>query len=120
MLCAGLLALAGAAGCAPSNLAASGPPAAPARQAVRNSGTILSIRRVTEPRNPAPWRTVLLAGAGAAQAASDAGNAPVVEIIVRADGGGMLSVVQADDAGFHPGDRVIILRGEQTHLARLD
>jgi outer membrane lipoprotein SlyB len=42
----------------------------------------------------------------------------LIEIIVRADDGATLSIVQTNDPGFRKGDRVIILRDDQTRLAR--
>lgn len=117
-LCAGLLALANMAGCAPTNIAASVPPATAERHAANATGTILSMRTVTAGSKSESWRAVLLADAGTAGTVSDSGSSPVVEFIVRVDSGAILSIVQANEPGFRPGDRVIILRDSQTRLAR--
>lgn len=106
----GLTVLAGVAGCAP---------ASPPRVAVQpapagREGTILSMRTVTARASEQPLQAALLAdGVGSADARQS-----LVEFIVRADDGATLSIVQANDAGFHAGDRVVILRGETVHLAR--
>ena len=36
----------------------------------------------------------------------------------RKHGGAVLSIVQQNDAGFRAGDRVVIMRDDQTRLAR--
>jgi outer membrane lipoprotein SlyB len=121
ILCACLAGVSAIAGCAPTRTAAPAPGAQAARPPVR--GTILSMRTVSPPGDPAPWRAVLLADAGAASPASDGGgnsaksSAPVVEFIVHTDDGATLSVVQANDAALHPGDRVAILHDAETHLS---
>ena len=78
------------------------------------------MRLVTAQKTAPPWRSVLLADAGTA---NDAGKTPiaqtpVVEFIVRTNSGATLSVVQNNDADFQIGDRVVILRGDQSRLAR--
>lgn|SRR5579872_691722 len=123
MIFASLLSVASVAACAPTNIVASTTQAAPARPVTASEGTILSMRLVTAQKTTLPWRSVLLADAGSANTANDAsktplGQTPVVEFIVRTSRGTMLSVVQTDDADFHVGDRVVIVRGEQTHLTR--
>ncbi|HET7882433.1 MAG TPA: hypothetical protein VFL55_16225 [Acetobacteraceae bacterium] len=67
-------------------------------------------------RRPAaePFRAALLTETGKSENAS----AALVEFIVRGDDGAMLSIVQANDADFRQGDRVVILRAAQTRLAR--
>jgi outer membrane lipoprotein SlyB len=123
MVCAGLFAVASIASCTSANTAASSGPALAGRPVVVSAGAILSLRTVTADNTALPWRSVLLADAGAANTANDSGNTRgghvhVVEFIVRTDGGAVLSVVQANDADFHAGDRVMILRGDTTRLVR--
>lgn len=123
LLCACLLALVGIAGCASINTVAAGSPAKVAPPAVARAGTILSMRQVTREKVPPQWGAVLLADASASNIANDSSKTqakqlPLEEFIVRTDDGAILSVVQTNEAGFHVGDRVIILRGEQARLAR--
>jgi outer membrane lipoprotein SlyB len=40
-----------------------------------------------------------------------------VEFIIRQDDGSTLSVVQTNEDGFRPGDRVVLTRGARTHIA---
>ena len=101
--------LAGVAGCTP----AVAPPTAP-QAAAAGGGTILSVRTIERRTAVGPLRAALLIDA---EPAKDAGD-PLVEFIVRADDGATLSIVQANDAGFRQGDRVVILRAAQTRLAR--
>jgi outer membrane lipoprotein SlyB len=104
-----LAALAGVVTCAPVN-----PPPQPVQPEAADYGTILSMRPIQRRAAAEPLRAALLSDAGAAEG----GNAARVEFIVRAAGGATLSIVQANDADFHPGDRVTILRGAETRLAR--
>jgi hypothetical protein len=101
--------LAATAGCASVN------PSKPLVQpAAIGSATILSVRAVVAQEAAVPLRAALLAGNSGHD---DRGRAPV-EIIVRVDGGAVLSIVQENDAGFHAGDRVVIMRDDRTRLAR--
>jgi hypothetical protein len=105
----GLVMLAGVAGCAPTN-----PPKAAVQPAPAGAGTILSMRAVSQQAPEEPLRAVLLSdGVGRSD-----GNLSLVEFIVRSDDGATLSIVQTNQPGFRTGDRVIILRGDQTRLAR--
>jgi outer membrane lipoprotein SlyB len=113
--CVGVCALAWMAGCAPTNVTVSGSPAAAVTAKSAGTGRILSMRKVTGQGSSAPWRTVLLADAGAAHASNNGGGASM-EFIVRTDDGATISVVQSNDAGFRTGDRVVILRDDRTHL----
>jgi len=97
------------AGCAPVS-----PPKAAVQPAAIGSATILSVRAVTAPEAAEKVRTALLAGGSGRD---DRGRA-LVEIIVRVDGGAVLSIVQQNDAGFRAGDRVVIMRDDQTRLVR--
>jgi hypothetical protein len=103
-----LIALAGAAGCAPAN-----PPKLVPQSATTSAGTILSMRAVYAHASDDPLRAVLLSDGTRAN-----GTRSLVEFIVRADDGATLSIVQVNEAGFHSGDRVVILHDESTHLAR--
>ena len=105
----GLTVLAGIAGCAPAS-----PPRAVQPARVGSEGTILSMRTVQTRASEQPLQAVLRAGG----VGSDDARALLVEFIVRADDGATLSIVQPNDAGFHAGDRVVILRDDTAHLAR--
>ncbi len=128
MACACLAIVAGTAGCASKNIAASASPAVVGRPVVASMGTILSMRLVPAQANPPAWRAVLLADASAANTVnvssvndsgkSTAASMPVTEFIVRTDDGNVISIVQVNDAGYHVGDRVIIPRGDPARLAR--
>ena len=104
-----LVTLAGIVGCAPAN---------PSKMAVQptpvGTGTILSMRAVEPHPDVEPLRAALLAD-GRGQSND---NRAMVEFIVRADDGATLSIVQSNAAGFRNGDRVVILRGDRTRLAR--
>jgi outer membrane lipoprotein SlyB len=104
-----LVTLAGLAGCVPAN-----PPKVAVQPASVGAGTILSMRAVDAHADMEPLRAALLAGGGN----PDDGGRPLLEFIVRADDGATLSIVQTNEPGFRKGDRVIILRDDQTRLAR--
>jgi outer membrane lipoprotein SlyB len=116
--CVYLLASLGLAGCAQVVTSAADPAAAGARAAPSSLGTILSMRPVTLRSDRAPWHVALLAAAsGTTQAGDDIGRKPT-EFIVRTDGGATISVVQTNELGLQPGDRIIILHDDHTHIAR--
>jgi outer membrane lipoprotein SlyB len=50
------------------------------------------------------------------QAARGIGSAASVEFIIRGDDGQTISVVQSDEAHFHPGERVILAGGEHSRI----
>ena len=107
--------LCGIAGCAPTQNAA---PAVAGKPAVQANATILSMRKVVVHDSDNPWRAALLkASAGAAPATADQSTA-LMEFIVHADDGAKLSIVQPNGPGLHAGDRVLIERDSNTHLAR--
>jgi outer membrane lipoprotein SlyB len=72
------------------------------------------------------WRSNALAGIGGAILGGMAGNAigntvsqgQATEFIVREDRGGDIAVVQTNELGLQPGDRVMISRGDRVRLAR--
>ena len=113
-----LFAMASAAGCTATTTPAAVSPGSASHAVVAKGGTILSMRSVNAQSDTASWRAALLAGAGGSGGAARGGESTLVEFIVRTDDGSTLSVVQANEAGFHSGDRVIILRNDQTRLAR--
>ncbi len=78
------------------------------------TGRILSMRPVPTPAPDGPPRAVLLAGGGSG------GERATGESIVRTDDGATLSIVQGNEAGFHAGDRAVILRGDRGRLAPPD
>ncbi len=102
-ICA-LLWLALLAGCA-------APQPAPAPVAARSDapghGVVVAIREV---RPPAGAQVLGLVGAGPVRSGA-------VEVIVRADGGRTLSVVQAGADGLRPGQRVTLSGGVRTAIA---
>jgi outer membrane lipoprotein SlyB len=116
-LYAGLFVLVGMTGCAPTNQPAVRTQAPPT-SVPGSAGTIVWMRSVAEPSGSEGWRTALLAVAAKTNAADGGEAAPLVEFIVRADDGAILSVVQGNDVGLRPGDRVVILYEGSTHLAR--
>ena len=115
-LCACLALVAAMSACAPTGAPAP-QVASPATPNVPATGTIVSIRKVSAQPSASQWRSVLLADAATTRAATD-GGAGVMEFIVRAGDGSIISIVQANDVGFRTGDRVVILHDGQTHLAR--
>jgi outer membrane lipoprotein SlyB len=117
--CAGLLALLSVAGCAQA-VTKTAAPAPTARPVSSSEGTILSLRTVTVRSDRDPWRIALLADAsGAATGVADGSN-PMTEFIVRIAGGSTISVVQTNELGFRPGDRVTVLHDGRTRIARPD
>jgi outer membrane lipoprotein SlyB len=111
-------AMAGLAGCAPAHTPASAAQATGGRPIATSTGTILSMRVVMPQSSPAPWRAGFLAASGASGATVQGSKDQLVEFIVRSEDGSVLSVVQTNVPGFHVGDRVIILRDDQTRLVR--
>jgi len=107
---AALSLLAGLAACAPA------PPAIPyaAGDAVRiaqvGTGVIVAMRQEEVQGNPAGGaraRIVSVVGGGAGQRDTRA----AVEFIIRTDDGQTISVVQANEDRFRPGERVLLARG---------
>ena len=113
-----LLALIGVAGCARAVSTTATPTAPTTRPATPSEGVILSLRAVTTRSDQAAWRVALLADAGGAATPVASDNGSLTEFIVRVDAGATISVVQTNEAGFHAGDRVVVLHDGRTHLAR--
>ena len=112
-----LAVVAAVAGCAPT--AAPPPPAVSAATPnTPDTGTIVSMRKVSVQPSSSPWRSVLLADAATTRAANDVAGSGLMEFIVRTGDGAIISVVQANDGGFRTGDRVVILHDGQARLAR--
>lgn len=61
-----------------------------------------------------PWLVAFRTSSGATKPAE---SKPMVEFIVRTEDGTTLSIVQANDTDFRLGDRVVILRTNETRLA---
>jgi len=104
-----LVMLAGIAGCAPAST-----PTPAVQPTPVGTGTILSMRAVEPHADVEPLRAALLTD-GSGQGDD---NRAMVEFIVRADDGATLSIVQSNAAAFRKGDRVVILHGDRTRLAR--
>jgi hypothetical protein len=98
-------------GCAPDQ-----PPQAVATPPAPASGSaiILSMRTVNRGAVPPSMRPVLLID----NVGTDDAGGSLAEFIVRTDDGATLSIVQTNEPGFHTGDRVVIVRGTRTRLAR--
>jgi outer membrane lipoprotein SlyB len=81
------------------------------------TGTILAIRPVRDSadRVVLPTPGVLLAVGERPD--TPIGRADAVELIVRTESGGLLSVIQARDTALRPGDKVRIVRGARTFIA---
>lgn len=117
VLCLGLFAVTLLAGCAPAKPVASAPtPASPS--VPFSGGTILSMRAVATPAGTTPWRTALLAAASGTGGIGADPSTPLIEFIVRADDGAILSIVQSSDLDLHKGDRVVIRYQPTAQLAR--
>ncbi len=83
-----------------------GAPSFAAGPGAAGSGTVLVVRKVLVVAGAdAAWRARLLREAAAAPDAA-LGAAPLAEIIVRTDAGGVISVVQPADMDFTSGERV--------------
>jgi outer membrane lipoprotein SlyB len=110
--------LSGVAGCAPANTTSTGADIGRARSV--GYGVIVSIRPVTAQRSDV--RADILGAIGgvagtAAEPAAITGSA--MEFIIREDSGQIISVVQANDKNFHPGERVVLAFGARTRIARV-
>jgi outer membrane lipoprotein SlyB len=113
-----LLALLGIAGCARAVTNTAASTAATARPLPSSEGTILSLRAIAVRGERDPWRVALLADAGGAATIGDDGNSHLTEFIIRIDSGSTVSVVQTNELGFRPGDRVVVLHDGHAHIAR--
>lgn len=113
-----LLAVLGVGACTSANSRASGTEAAAIHPANASLGTILSVRTVTAPDGGSVLQVALLADAGGITTPGAGVGRPVMEFIVRQDDGAIISVVQSNVLGFHPGDRVSIQRADRVRLAR--
>jgi hypothetical protein len=105
----GALAL-GVAACAPARTETARTPPVPASSGPPGGGVIVSMR----PMTVAASDTILIA---LNEGATTRGARPAeVEFIIREDGGRTVSVVQADAAGFRPGERVMLIGGARTRV----
>jgi outer membrane lipoprotein SlyB len=106
-----LAACCGCAGTAPETPAAAS--AQPPDGAVTH-GVIVSVRAVTAGTGQDLRR--LLGAAGAATDPIQHGNR--VEIIVRDEHGQAISLVQTNDLDFRPGERILLIPGARSRIAR--
>ena len=113
-----MLAVLGVGACTSANNRAPGMETAVAQPANASLGTILSVRTVTTPDGGSVLQAALLADAGGVTTPGNGGGRSVTEFIVRQDDGAIISVVQSNLLGFHPGDRVSIQRADRVRLAR--
>jgi outer membrane lipoprotein SlyB len=126
-----LAALLGVAACAPRNANPTDAGASRASLANAAFGTIVSVRPAlllaqnTGASTPGGTdvRSAILGLLGDATAGGAAANQPArgqaVEVIIREDfAQAPISVVQANEDNFQPGERVVITRGARTRLAR--
>lgn len=60
----------------------------------------------------------IIGGVAGNAAEARIGQTRTVEIIIREDAGGTISVVQPNEQNFQPGERVVITNGATTRLAR--
>jgi outer membrane lipoprotein SlyB len=139
--------LLGIAACAPTNTNTTYTGAAIGRSAQVSRGTILSMRAVAVQNQEGAAvgtgvgavaggvagsfiggdpRSNILGGLAGAVIGGVAGHeigksvstGDAVEFVIREEGGGTISVVQTNELNFHPGERVLIIRGDRTRLAR--
>jgi outer membrane lipoprotein SlyB len=113
-----MVTLLGIYGCARPVTNTTTPIAATVRPVPSSEGTILSLRAITMRSERDPWRVALLADASGAATAADDGNSRLTEFIIRIDSGSTISVVQTNELGFRPGDRVVVLHDGHAHIAR--
>ena len=115
-----LVALLGVSACAPDIVSGAYPGAAGAAKRL-SYGVVVSRRpiAVTGEGPDAAGRDVrgAILGAVGGPAGEEAGK-PAFEFIVREDGGQTVSVVQTNEAGLRPGDRVVLSMGTRTRLSR--
>ena len=119
VLCLGLFAVTLMAGCGPTAPVATAPAARSPAEPF-STGTILSMRAVSSAGGSAqaPWRAALLAAATGGGSTGSDPSSPLIEFIVRADGGATLSIVQTNNLDLHKGDRVVIRYDPTAQLAR--
>lgn len=117
--------------CAPADRPAPYTAAELARAAPANYGVVVTIRPVPvhgESTGSAPDSGVgpaaggdvrdTILGAMGTTAGPGAGADPAFEFILREDTGQTVSVVQANEEGLRPGERVVLSMGARTRLSR--
>jgi outer membrane lipoprotein SlyB len=60
----------------------------------------------------------LIGGLAGNAVQNQVGRGTATEFIIQEDGGGTIAVVQSNEDRFVPGERVLIIRGDRTRLAR--
>jgi len=137
----------GLAACAPANTNTTYSSAAVGRSAVVTRGTIVSMRDVQVSGSSGPGLGTVIGGAAGGVAGSFIGGDPrsnilgaiggaligglagtavqnqtsrgiATEFIIQEDGGGTIAVVQTNEERFVPGERVLLIRGDRTRIAR--
>jgi outer membrane lipoprotein SlyB len=110
-----LLAVLVLSGCArpPQRAAQIAPSPAPAVA----TGVIAAMRPLAAPT--ADTARAILAAIGMGGAAAVSRPADETEFVVSEDGGRTVSIVQPNDAGLHPGERVALTPGARTRIIRL-
>jgi outer membrane lipoprotein SlyB len=109
-----LAALLGLAGCATP--AAPTPAATELQRPAATYGVVVSRRPIQAPTGN-DIRGSILGAVGNRLPAGTATTA-ACEFIVREDNGQTVSVVQTDEVGLRPGDRVVLSVGSRAHLSR--
>ncbi|HEY0418206.1 MAG TPA: hypothetical protein VGC80_01670 [Acetobacteraceae bacterium] len=107
--------LLGAAACAPASPTAARADADAGRAAGVSPAVIVSMRPIPA---RALYTPVAAAMGGLTLVESQTGRGTVTEFIIREEGGQTLSVVQGNEEGFRPGERVTLTRGARTRIAR--
>jgi outer membrane lipoprotein SlyB len=115
-----LIALLGVSACAPGNTGGASTAGAISGAERGTYGVIVSRRPIAGAEHPgAAGRDVRASILGAVGAAAGQGaEQAAFEFIVREDDGQTVSVVQTDEAGLRPGDRVLLSMGTRTRLSR--
>ncbi|MDE2197424.1 MAG: glycine zipper 2TM domain-containing protein [Rhodospirillales bacterium] len=61
----------------------------------------------------------IIGGVAGSAIESGVSTGSAMEFIIREDSGQTISVVQTNETGLQPGDRVVLTRGARTHISRV-